>query len=421
MLTASRTTQAARRALQSTTARRQLATAVETPAFKIAARQNGQPTASVTVVVKAGSRFEPAGANGAAHVLKNFAFKGTSKRSALRTVRESELYGGVLSATVGREHLALTAEFLKGDEEYFVDVLSSVVTSTAFAPHELHEIVAPQVEAESLAASADPSSLALEAAHALAFRNGLGNPIFATAPVPIDTVKSFASDAFTQSNIAIISSGIDESVIKQLVQSKLSSLPSGSSASTSKSQYFGGETRIPAHGTNTLFIGFGTSTPSSALSVLAAHLDPTPSVKWTEGSSPLASLPSSVTAQVVHEPYSDGALFGVLLQGENPEELKTAGKTAVQAIKGAAGALKGDALTKATAKAQYSVASMLEGARDVSSAALAHQLFSGATTSFDGLKEGDVSKAAQALTGAKATYVAVGNVSVLPYGDELGL
>lgn len=30
-------------------------------------------------------------------------------------------------------------------------------------------------------------------------------------------------------------------------------------------------------------------------------------------------------------------------------------------------------------------------------------------------------QAAQALTATKATYVAVGNVGVLPYGDELGL
>jgi hypothetical protein len=40
----------------------------------------------------------------------------TGKRSALGTVREAELYGGVLSSSLSREHLALTAEFLRGDE-----------------------------------------------------------------------------------------------------------------------------------------------------------------------------------------------------------------------------------------------------------------------------------------------------------------
>lgn len=70
---AARTTTAARAAAGAS--RRHLATAVETP-FKIAAVDNGQPTASVTLVVKAGPRFETT--PGAAHVLKNFAFKVSS-------------------------------------------------------------------------------------------------------------------------------------------------------------------------------------------------------------------------------------------------------------------------------------------------------------------------------------------------------
>ena len=40
----------------------------------------------------------------------------TDKRSTLGTVREAELYGGVLSSSLSREHLAVTAEFLRGDE-----------------------------------------------------------------------------------------------------------------------------------------------------------------------------------------------------------------------------------------------------------------------------------------------------------------
>jgi hypothetical protein len=42
--------------------------------------------------------------------------KSTAKRSAIGTIREAELYGGLLSASLTREHLALTAEFLRGDE-----------------------------------------------------------------------------------------------------------------------------------------------------------------------------------------------------------------------------------------------------------------------------------------------------------------
>lgn len=40
----------------------------------------------------------------------------TGSGSALKTVRETELYGGVLSAGLSREYLYINAEFLRGDE-----------------------------------------------------------------------------------------------------------------------------------------------------------------------------------------------------------------------------------------------------------------------------------------------------------------
>lgn len=54
---------------------RSFATVVDTKAsgIKVAAVDNGQATAAVTFLVKAGSRYEPS--PGVAHALKNFAFK----------------------------------------------------------------------------------------------------------------------------------------------------------------------------------------------------------------------------------------------------------------------------------------------------------------------------------------------------------
>ena len=52
---------------------RSFATVVDTTGVKVAAVDYKQPTSSVTVLVKAGSRFEPK--QGVANALKNFAFK----------------------------------------------------------------------------------------------------------------------------------------------------------------------------------------------------------------------------------------------------------------------------------------------------------------------------------------------------------
>ena len=57
-----------------TASKRGFATVVDaSPGFKVAAVDNGQPTSSVTVLLKAGSRYESK--PGVAHTLSNFAFK----------------------------------------------------------------------------------------------------------------------------------------------------------------------------------------------------------------------------------------------------------------------------------------------------------------------------------------------------------
>ncbi|KAJ3501190.1 hypothetical protein NLJ89_g9452 [Agrocybe chaxingu] len=192
---------------------RSFATVVDTTGVKVAAVDYNQPTSSVTILVKAGSRFEPK--KGVANALKNFAFKSTAKRSAIGTVRESDLYGGVLTSSLGREHLALTAEFLRADAPFFVDVLSSFVTSAKFTRHEFEEYVAPLVEADTEAVSHDPVTQAIEAAHALAFRSGLGSSLFSPAHsgLTVEDVKTFAATAFSKGNIAVLGTGIDQGTL----------------------------------------------------------------------------------------------------------------------------------------------------------------------------------------------------------------
>ncbi|CEL59165.1 ubiquinol-cytochrome c reductase core subunit 2 [Rhizoctonia solani AG-1 IB] len=408
------------RAGRSTAAlRRSFATAVDASGVSVAAVDHGQPTAAVTVLVKAGSRYETQ--PGIAHLLKNFAFKTTSQRSALRTAREAELYGGVLSSTLTREHLAITAEFLRGDEPHFVELLSSVLTSTQFLPHELVEDVVPHSIAETTAALADPATQALELAHAIAFRStGLGASLFAQHPSKksLDGLKEFAASAFTKGNVAVVGTGIDQSKLSELVSKHLAGLPSaGAGAKGSSSQYFGGETRIGSHGGNAVFIGFGASAASPELSALQAHLDVTPALKWTTGSSPLAGT----GAIPVYIPYSDAALFGVLVTGDNVAEDT---KTAVAALKKG---LSKEEATKAVAKAKFKAASAIE-AREGFLTTVAPLVFDGSKSSLDSVhaaldkvSDSSVSKSLSSLLGSKPTFVAVGDVNALPYVDELGL
>ncbi|CAE6534779.1 unnamed protein product [Rhizoctonia solani] len=389
--------------------RRSFATAVDASGVSVAAVDHGQPTAAVTVLVKAGSRYETQ--QGTAHLLKNFAFKTTSQRSALRTAREAELYGGVLSSTLTREHLALTAEFLRGDEPYFLELLSSVITSPQFLTHEFAEAVIPSTTAESKAALADPATRALEIAHAIAFRStGLGASLFAqhASPKNLDAVKQLAASAFTKDNVAVIGTGIDPSQLSRLVSKHLAGLPTGASAKGS-SQYFGGESRVE-HSGNAVFIGFGAPAASPELAALQAHLDATPAVKWTAGTSPLAGT----GAVPVYIPYSDATLFGVLVTGNN---VAADAKAAVAALK--KGLTKEDA-TKAVARAKFKAASAVEAREGLAFGGPKASLES-VHAALDKVSEASVSKTLSSLLGSKPTFVAVGDVNTLPYVDELGL
>ena len=161
----------------------------------------------------------------------------------------------------------------------------------------------------------------------------------------------------------MLGQGIDAAVLEQLLEKSLGKLGAGAAPSTSASAYFGGETRVDTlGGPQTAFVGFGATGASAAeLAVLAAHLDPTPSVKWSKGTSPIAaSIPAGASVRPVLLPYSDATLFGLLVQGQTGADVKAAGKAAVDALK-AAGSLAGEDLQKAVAKAKFSAASSFEG------------------------------------------------------------
>jgi ubiquinol-cytochrome c reductase core subunit 2 len=253
-----------------------------------------------------------------------------------------------------------------------VDVLSSFITSAKFTRHEFEEYVLPVVVDESIAAGSNPTTRALELAHTVAFRTGLGSPLFANphhSTVTSEDVKSFAHSVFTKGNVAVLGTGISQDTLSKLVETSVGSASSPLTSvkpSTPSSSYFGGETRVEAHGgPQTIFIGFGTAgTPTPELSVLSTYLSPQPSIKWSRGLSPLsAAIPSGTSVRTVLFPYSDATLFGLLVQGSTVEGVKEAGKAVVKAVKASApsgGVSVGD-LKKAVAKAKFEAASSVDG------------------------------------------------------------
>lgn len=248
---------------------------------------------------------------------------------------------------------------------FFVDVLASILSSSKFSPWELSESVLPTVAEETRASSENPVTVALERAHAAAFRKGLGASLFAPAhpSVSVEDVKAFASQAFSASNIAVVGTGISQDVLSNLVEKSLHLSSTGTAASSPASKYYGGEGRQTlSNGPQTVFVGFGaTGAPTAELAVLSAHLSTAPSIKWSSSLSPIASvIPTGTTVTPVLLPYSDASLFGLLVQGSSGASVKDAAVASVKVLKEKAQELKADELKAAVAKAKFAAASALE-------------------------------------------------------------
>ncbi|GAA5869200.1 hypothetical protein JCM16303_000388 [Sporobolomyces ruberrimus] len=402
---------------------------------KVASSETSAPTSAISLIIKAGSRYEPA--PGVAHVLKNSLFKNTNKRSQIQLVRETELLGGVLSSSLSREHLILTAEFLKGDEGYFAEALGDAINEAKFAPHEYAEEVIPQVAAEYEQAIRDSTTYAFDLAHQLAFRNGLGNSLFASphTAVPHSTITSFAKTAFSPSNLAVVGSNVDAAQLKSLVgEFFVSGTPSSSSISSTSAKYFGGEVRVPSVGHSSVdqfLIAFeGASSASAEFAVLRYLLGGESSIKWSTGSSPLAKLSTStnVSAQAFNLSYSDAGLFGISVKAPTAQVSEIASK-ALSEFKTIAKGVSDEQIKQAIAKAKFAAAAALEtryGQIELIGAQLASQgkaptSLEEVFSALDKVSAESIAKAAEKALKSKPTTVAVGNTHSLPYADSVGL
>lgn len=80
--------------------------------------------------IDAGSRYETAKNNGAAHFLEHMAFKGTNKRTQQQLEVEIENMGGHLNAYTSREQTVYYAKVFKDDVPQAMEILSDILTNS---------------------------------------------------------------------------------------------------------------------------------------------------------------------------------------------------------------------------------------------------------------------------------------------------
>lgn len=151
----------------------------------VSERMEGQRSLSVGIWLGLGSRHDPLGKAGLAHLYEHMVFKGTAKRSALRVSKELEQVGGHLNAFTSREQTCFYAKVLDRDQDRAVDLLCDLVTGARLSLKDL-ELERQVVLEEIRGCDDDPEELVGDLfAQALWHKQTLGAPIAGT----IETVS----------------------------------------------------------------------------------------------------------------------------------------------------------------------------------------------------------------------------------------
>ncbi|KAJ1974498.1 ubiquinol-cytochrome c reductase core subunit 1, partial [Dimargaris verticillata] len=266
----------------STASRRYATSALASPQIQVSqagqgvrvatARSEASPAASVSLVVKAGSRYESADNAGVAHFLKNFAFKNTQNRTGFRIIRESELQGGILTASIDREHLVYTARCLQDDVPYFAGLLAAVAFETRYTAYEFVDLKA-QVASETLAAQADSNIKLFDELHRVAFNRGLGNSLYASPYNQITHQKlcNYASQAFQGSQMSLVGVNVHHNQLADLANQLFAQAPATLALQGAPAQYVGGEALIDGPASQTQYVLAYPTAGRSDLKQAAAH------------------------------------------------------------------------------------------------------------------------------------------------------
>lgn len=191
----------------------------------------GGETATVGVWIDAGSRYETAHNNGAAHFLEHMAFKGTDKRTQQQLEVEIENMGGHLNAYTSREQTVYFAKVFKNDVGRAVEILSDILLKSKLdegAIDRERDVILREMSE----VNKQQEELVLDHLHATAFQGtGLGRTILG----PEENIRSlkrsdlsdYINTHYTAPRMVVAGSGaIDHTELCALAVEHFGNLPS---------------------------------------------------------------------------------------------------------------------------------------------------------------------------------------------------
>lgn len=103
----------------------------------ITSEQRTLPIVTFSLLLRAGSRYDPAGREGLANLTSRLLTYGTKTRTALQISEALDFIGASLSAGAGPDVATVSMNLLKKDLDTGVDLLTDVLTASVFPPEEI--------------------------------------------------------------------------------------------------------------------------------------------------------------------------------------------------------------------------------------------------------------------------------------------
>ena len=164
------------------------------------------------VWVRAGSRDDPPGKGGLAHLLEHMAFKGTMRRSALEIAQVIDALGGNLNGATGKESTFFYTTVLEEGLEAALEVLGEILTQPRLAPEDLERERTVILE-EIREAEDNPQDVALRLLFEQLWADGhpLGRPVLGTleavSRLSVEDVRGFFKQHYRPARMILAASG----------------------------------------------------------------------------------------------------------------------------------------------------------------------------------------------------------------------
>jgi len=406
------------------------------PALKTTTLSNGVLVASVEtnaslsrvgIAYRAGSRNEAV--EGTVHTLRSGSALTTAQSSQFSIARTLQQAGATLTCTTGREHTLYCVTSARSNIDGTLSKLGDVATSPAFKPWELADNTA---ELKLDLAALTPQTKVLEMLHKVAFRSGLGNGIFCPDHLvgkhTSEVMHQFVANNFRADNAAVVGVGIAHEELVAFAE-KLGLEAGQGSASASKVN--AGELRVETGGALSYVAvateGVSLSDKKSMLvmALLQRVLGSGSTIKRGSGlgSSLNQAVQGAGAVSALNLNYSDSGLFGFIVAAPASEAGKAV-KAATKALR--SGSINAAQLARAKAilksdllMAEESTGNVLELTMQVLFNKGVAVDVADVVAAVDALTLADVNAAASKIAGGKLAMAALGNLSHVPYSDEL--